>query len=113
MKESMEEQAKKAEAITRETLIYLVQIANDMINEFETTKKGDILNSPEKTVVLHTPRKSLYQHVTSPKKTVVTRMDVSEDTIKKIHQAIEKDKNLSYQINSKQVIYFDRIATCV
>ena len=84
-----------------------------MINEFETTKKEDILKSPEKTIVLHTPRKSLYQHVTSPKKTVVTRMDVSEDTIKKIHQAIEKDKNLSYQINSKQVIYFDRIATCV
>ena len=113
MKESMEEQMKKAEATARETLVYLVQIATDMINELETTKKVETIKSPEKTSVTHTPRKSLFQHVSSPDKTVVTRMDVSEDTIKKIHQAIDKDKNLSYQINAKQIVYFDRIATCV
>ena len=87
-------------------LSFLHEIALDLITELECIRPAEKRRQSMYEEKLQRPVKK--PHVKS-----VDHITVSEDTVKRILLAIEKDKNLSYLVQSKQVIGFDRLASCV
>lgn len=93
-------------------LSFLYQIASDLKVELEAIRPTEIRRQSiyeEKSSLFQSPRKSLFK---SPAKKL-ERIEISEDTIARIHAAIEKDKNLQYIVESKQVVSFERLVSCV
>lgn len=109
--QSLQEQEKQCTEESKPIVTFLLQISLDLIKELESIRPVD--NRRQAIIEdkkLETPRKSIMR---SPIKKRVETFDVSEDTMKKIHMAIEKDKNLSYQIEAKQAVSFDHLVSCV
>ena len=103
----------------KNTLEFLLKITEDIATELETIRDtptrsrrmtiGDTsLSSP-----LKSPQKSLPMDLVSPSKTLSQRPTVSEDTINRVKAAIEKDHGLSYLVSTKQIVSFDKLASCV
>lgn len=110
----LQEQLKKAGEDQQPILSFLLQISFDLIAELESIRPAEKRRqSIMEEKLKETPRKSFIPSLKSPIKKKAVNLEVSDDTVKKVHLAIEKDKNLQYLVDTKQVVYFDRIATCV
>lgn len=109
--QSLQEQEQQCNEESKPVVTFLLQISLDLVKELESIRpeenRRQSITGDKK---VETPRKSVLR---SPIKKRVETFDVSEDTMKKIHMAIERDKNLSYQIEAKQTVSFDHMVSCV
>ena len=109
----------------RRVLQFLERATNDVLGELETPKNQQTpvrghaeerLRTPTRTPI-RTPtrnsQKRLPEDLVSPSKGKQDQPRVSEDTVKRVKVAIEKDNGISYLVKTKQSMPFDKLVSCV
>lgn len=118
--ESLQEQLNATTDEQKKNMLeFLLKITEDLITELETIKETPTRNrrvtigDTSLTSPLKSPQKSLPADLVSPSKGLSRRPMVSEDTVNRVKAAIEKDHGLSYLVSTKQIVSFDKLASCV
>ena len=101
--ESLNDQVMTADPLRKELIDFLLVVTDDVIAELETIRPAENRRMSMREENLRTPIKS-------PKKTPLSQ---ESDLAEQVLQAIENDRILSNEVKAKQVVLFDRIASCV
>lgn len=101
----------------RLVLQFLERVANDVLGELEAPKGPQTPVRSRQEDRTQTPvrnsQKRLPEDLVSPSKGRLDQPRVSEDTVKRVKVAIEKDNGISYLVKTKQSLPFDKLVSCV
>ena len=103
---------------TREELQSQLESETDeekrLVAQFLERVAKDVLGEEEKIQTpIRTSQKRLPDDLVSPSKGRQDQPRVSEDTVKRVKVAIEKDNGISYLVKTKQSLPFDKLVSCV
>ena len=101
--ESLNDQVMTADPLRKELIDFLLVVTDDVIAELETIRPAENRRMSMREENMRTPIKS-------PKKIPLSQ---ENDLAEQVLQAIENDRILSNEVKAKQVVLFDRIASCI
>jgi hypothetical protein len=92
-------------------------VAKDVLGELEAGRgqQTPVKRRQEEKIQtpIRTSQKRLPDDLVSPSKGRQDQPRVSEDTVKRVKVAIEKDNGISYLVKTKQSLPFDKLVSCV
>ena len=96
---------------------FLERVAKDVLGELEAGRgqQTPVKRRQEEKIQtpIRTSQKRLPDDLVSPSKGRQDQPRVSEDTVKRVKVAIEKDNGISYLVKTKQSLPFDKLVSCV
>lgn len=108
---------KETDEERRSVLQFLERVANDVLGELEAPRSQQTPVKRRQEERIQTPvrnsQKRLPEDLVSPSKGRQEQPRVSEDTVKRVKVAIEKDNGISYLVKTKQSLPFDKLVSCV